>query len=42
MKYKLYALANQDVIDYQSLLVQISRMRITKKTIQRRPPVAKN
>ena len=29
--------ANQDVADYQSLLAQIWRMRITNKTIYERP-----
>ena len=36
MKYKFSCLANRDVADYQSLLIQISRMRIHNKTIERR------
>ena len=37
VKYKLFVLANFDIIDYQSLLFYLSRMRRTKKTVQRRP-----
>ena len=35
MKYKLFASANQEVVDYQSSLVQILRMRITAISVER-------
>ena len=35
LKYKLLALANQEVADYQSSLVLILRMRIRAMTIER-------
>ena len=35
LKYKLFDSANQEVADYQSLLAQISCMRITATIIER-------
>ena len=42
VKYKQSALANQDVTDYQSSLVKIFCIRISNKTIQRRPSMTSN
>ena len=35
LKYKIFVLANQDVVDYQSLFVHILCMRITTKKVER-------
>ena len=37
LKYKLFVLANQDFVNYQSLLPYILRMRISNKTVERQP-----
>ena len=42
MKYRQSALANQDVTDYQSSLMEIVCMRITNQTMQRRPSMTSN